>query len=275
MRPVDDDAEADGDPGPGAARAGQPRRSKGSGPQKPTGLEGSDPDDIPAVRCGFTAASIGTLSPMAYPQVKKTGLASLLTTRASGGGDNKMYWELLMRIDPVKRTLRFPDGEVRPMDEVAVELITGIKSGSVPIPVGIEPTSIKRDRKKVQDLLGLRGVGRGKIKVAQVLSVLRSIDPRSQDKKDLDAANVGYTLLVCATMLAPQATSRLVPDEVLHCVTDPDKISSFNWGKYILDNIMQHARKVQQHYKDKIGVCPMGGFQLFVQVCIRPTCMHG
>ncbi|XP_073360855.1 uncharacterized protein [Aegilops tauschii subsp. strangulata] len=66
-------------------------------------------------------------------------------------------------------------------------------------------------------------------------------------------------------MVAPQANSTYVPDEILHCVTNPDIIGSFNWGKYIVDNIMLNAKRVQHHHKDKIGVCLMGGFQLVLQ----------
>lgn len=275
MPPLEEGDDADPDRAASDALVAEVPRRKGSGPHKPTGLQGSDADDIPNVRCGFTTAYVGTLSPLMYEQVKPTGLASLLTTRASGGGDNKMYWSLLMNIDTDKKTMTFPDGQNRPLNEAAIEFVTGIKSGSKPIPLVSETlqSEINTNRAAVLELLGIDRVAegrakRGKIQVKEVVTVLRNIDPRSTNKKHLDATNVGYTLLVCATMIAPQASCGLVPDEVLHCVIKPDKIGSFNWGKFIIDHIMQNAKDVQLHYKNKskIGACPMGGFQLCLQV---------
>jgi hypothetical protein len=72
-------------------------------------------------------------------------------------------------------------------------------------------------------------------------------------------------MLVCATLLAP-LHARTIPEEVLACVLQHDRIGHYNLAGYVLELIRDASDKLQGDLADQVYRLILGGYNLFLQV---------
>lgn len=216
-------------------------------------------------RSGFSVAGILGIGSHMYRHVKSTGLGALLTLRYSGTVDRKFYAVLLNKVEPTSMTLRFRDGELRKLSCADVSRVLGLVSGSRTIPIR-PPRHRARVVERVQELLGLDVNKSAAITVDDLKKVLQICGVGKLPKKQEEAVKVAYTLLVCATFLAPRQTTATVPEELLSCVLVPSRIGQYNWGQYVLDLIKAEAEKLQGGVADEVKILVLGGCSLFLQM---------
>ncbi|CAI9110607.1 OLC1v1010663C1 [Oldenlandia corymbosa var. corymbosa] len=199
---------------------------------------------------------IQKLTPEQKASVKSMGFGSLLGLRCRTLRRSLCYW-LLERFNTMRRTLEIC-GERIPLTPHDVELVMGLAASGKDV-VNTGPDKLILELRQHYNATN------------QGISV-RLLEERLAAPGAGEEFKRSFVLYVLGTLLCPTARLDVSP-AFLHFLADVDVIHHYNWGKFLLDRLVQEVARYRQGKQRAVGGCLLF-LQLFYYECVAVNGLH-
>jgi hypothetical protein len=96
--------------------------------------------------------------------------------------------------------------------------------------------------------------------------VFESCDVASLTRRQVVAAQVAYTLLVCSTYIAPRQAIPSIPEEIMGIVICPEKLHEYDWAGYVVTQMQTAAGRLKIDKGKNSDIYVLGGCPLAAAV---------
>jgi hypothetical protein len=151
---------------------------------------------------------------------------------------------LLKRVDTERSELRIGVKETVAISESEFGPMLGIRSGGRKIIVRGPERPNEHQISVVRGYLGLPDHKLG-ISLGGLVGKLQEPVDDPMTEVQIMQTKVAYTMLVCAVYLSPRTSKKNIPGDAYEMVMDPDQIEELNFEKFVYEDLMEGARKVQ------------------------------
>jgi hypothetical protein len=151
---------------------------------------------------------------------------------------------LLKRVDTEKSELRIGVKETVAIVENEFGPMLRIRSGGTKIVKRGAERPTTDQIKLVRELLGMPKYKFG-ITVSELIGKLQESVDDPMIETQIMQTKVAYTMLVCAVFFSPRSSKKNIHGDAYEMVMEPDLISELNFHKYVYDELLLGAKKVQ------------------------------
>jgi hypothetical protein len=146
-----------------------------------------------------------------------------------------------------------------------VSCILGIRYGGAVDLTRSDGHPSQEQIQKCRFYLGIGGSSE-EITVIELASVLMQKCSSPMSASEKIRLKVAYVMLCCTVFFSPRNKRYLVPKDGYEMVIDPSLLNQINWGKYVIDEIINGAKLVQKAIELGRKTFHVYGCLLFLQV---------
>jgi hypothetical protein len=195
--------------------------------------------------------------------VKSIGFGGLLDLHQINKVSRRFTVWLLSRVDTENRTIEV-DGEIQvEMVDFDVHRILGIPCGPYKVSP-MNPDDARTRKMFMQQLVGASANESNSLLAAG--RVVAKDYGGKMDKKQCDNFKVSFVVFVVGYLLAPTTKNNVGNSSFWGALTDPNNISRYNWGEYVLEQLIEAAVKVQADIRNKKKIANITGCSILLQV---------
>ncbi|KAL6903442.1 hypothetical protein ACP4OV_004255 [Aristida adscensionis] len=208
---------------------------------------GDDEDGAFKVQCACNTSKISELIESFNEQkcslVRSVGFGAILKIPKIGSLNRRFCMWLMSKLDSTTTCLELSDGVCLPLRDVDVHLVLGIpfRGEAVVHSTAQSDTAIGI----VKDLLFSCNPG-GSLTVGFLEQILKKDYGGVLNEAECIAFKVAFVLYTMAYFLAVQPPFDRFPTWLVSNFSDPSKLSSFNWSRYVWKILAESAKNVQQ-----------------------------
>ncbi|KAL6610748.1 hypothetical protein ACP70R_040717 [Stipagrostis hirtigluma subsp. patula] len=214
-----------------------------------------------SVRC--VASAVSKFDQQKRDLVRSIGFSGLLDLPQINKVNRSFTVWLLSRLDPETRTIVVNGEPVIDMVDLDVRDVLGIPCASRPV----QPLPHDDAKSRKQFMLNCLGA-----EVDETNSLVAAGRIVKQDynggmtKSQMDNFKVAFVIFVVGHLLAPTNRNNVGNSSFWGALLKPDEIGEYNWSEFLLVNLMQAARNVQNDIKIKKRVTTVTGCAIFLQI---------
>lgn len=211
-------------------------------------------------------AATKTWTPKMKDIITDLRLETLEMIRLEGNVDRLCAMMVMNSIDLDTMSMDlFDRGVLHLTPDLCSNILGFHRNGARRVPVG-KSASKQHLLAVAKNVLALRGARTNYIPVSSLREIVHNASEDDLVGERRRRLKVAYTMLACATFLAPTRAAPSVSDEVLHLCRDPDLIGEYDMGLYVYEILVVGARKVQRCLPMDPGSVQVEGCLLVVQV---------
>jgi hypothetical protein len=198
-------------------------------------------------------------------EIRSIGLGGLLEIDFIPTTNRDYCQWIYQRIDTVNSYLRVGKTEAVCMDEIAVSRILGTRFRGSRKMNRDDSRPSEQHLRQARRLLGMLDAN-DEVTVSDLLVVLNKGCSEPITDEERVRTKVGFVMLCCAVFFSARGSHGSVACEAYEAVVDHEHFNEINWGRYVLDEIMDCARSVQYAVRTNKARFSISGCMLFLQV---------
>ncbi|TVU17385.1 hypothetical protein EJB05_33418, partial [Eragrostis curvula] len=226
--------------------------------------EGSGSSNV-TNRCSAKAvhAVVTKFSDFKKQLVRETGFGGLLHVPCIPKVNLKFSTWLLSRLNPSTRNIEISDRFDLFVHESDVGTVFGIPKGEFDV-LGPEAEISHSGVEYLRSILGLSDSTNNSLQALE--SILEEEIDMSSTRQQVDRFKIAFVVFVMGHLLVPTSKYDHSKIDFWGALKSGDMIEKFNWCRYVLDHILDVARKVRDDLAKKGAVSTLTGCHLFLQV---------
>ncbi|TVU27398.1 hypothetical protein EJB05_30007 [Eragrostis curvula] len=164
---------------------------------------------------------------------------------------------------PDSRKIVVDGEEVVDMIDLDVKRILGIPCGKHKV-TGLDIDDPKKRKEYMRVLIGA-GPSEKNILSAAGRVIKKEYD-RPMTRTECEQFKAAFVVFVVGHLLAPTTKNKVGNSSFWGALKNPNEIASYNWGEYVIENLVEAAIKVQTDINTKNKVTNITGCSIFIQI---------